>query len=436
MNAVLPGVDRAVCGGGSLHAVSEAGDGAELRRVSGSASESSEGESSDGEARTLSASADVQALPGEDNGGLVLQAVPSCGNEKTPARAKRKARAKAKTGTHDPATGEAGSGADPGASDRSDANEGGARGDAREVGGVDVRESGDDSRRDMGGGDRGVECSLPEGAKDLVGGTKHAARRDDTHARAVVGPVGAEREVHCIPGDRVTGSGFEICFGRWERALCGVIADAMIFDAPYSRETHEGSAKGTRDDGSDSAGLAPTYGYLTEDDVFSFVAEWAPRCRGWMVSITDDVLAPVWKQAYKFADRVTFPAIPCVLRGMTHRMHGDGPDSWTVFAMVSRPRGREWIGSGSKPGVHIGGCGSDASGGRGKPEWLLRELVENYSKPGDLVVDPFAGWGSTLRAAAGLKRRGLGSEMDAECFTKAVANLRRPNQVDMFAGVI
>ena len=249
-------------------------------------------------------------------------------------------------------------------------------------------------------------------------------------------------------GECASGSGWELRFGRWQDVLVDVESDLDLFDAPYSKETHEGSAKGTRSDGSDASGLAPDYGWLTPEQVFEVVQRRAPWCRGWMASITDDVLAPIWKAAYRSVDRITFPAIPCVLKGMTHRMHGDGPDNWTVFLMVSRPKGKEWIGSGTKPGAHIGTCGNGeqlggksegapaASGGRGKPEWLLREIVEAYSKPGQLVVDLFAGWGSTLRAAAGMNRRGLGAECDAEAYAKAIENLRRPNQVDMFAGVV
>lgn len=43
-----------------------------------------------------------------------------------------------------------------------------------------------------------------------------------------------------------------------------------------------------------------------------------------------------------------------------------------------------------------------------KPEELLRWLVRTYSERGDLVADPFAGSGSTGRAAASEERRFIG----------------------------
>lgn len=43
---------------------------------------------------------------------------------------------------------------------------------------------------------------------------------------------------------------------------------------------------------------------------------------------------------------------------------------------------------------------------------ILQPLVEAFSKPGDLVLDPFAGSGSTLVAAAQAGRRYLGIELE------------------------
>ena len=47
-----------------------------------------------------------------------------------------------------------------------------------------------------------------------------------------------------------------------------------------------------------------------------------------------------------------------------------------------------------------------------KPGVLLRHMIEVSSRTGDLILDPFAGSGSTLLAARDLGRRAVGIEMD------------------------
>jgi|SRR6185437_2098372 len=58
-----------------------------------------------------------------------------------------------------------------------------------------------------------------------------------------------------------------------------------------------------------------------------------------------------------------------------------------------------------------------------KPVSALRPVIEAYSTPGDLVLDPFAGSGSTAVAAKLCKRRFLLIEKDEEYFYAARARM-------------
>lgn len=58
-----------------------------------------------------------------------------------------------------------------------------------------------------------------------------------------------------------------------------------------------------------------------------------------------------------------------------------------------------------------------------KPEKLLNYLIETSSNIGDLVFDPCAGSGSTLKCAKNLNRNYLGCELDKDFFDKALLNI-------------
>ena len=58
-----------------------------------------------------------------------------------------------------------------------------------------------------------------------------------------------------------------------------------------------------------------------------------------------------------------------------------------------------------------------------KPTSLIRDLVEQSSDPGELVVDPFAGSSSTLVGAFECKRRAWGCEKDKEYHSQGVLKI-------------
>lgn len=216
----------------------------------------------------------------------------------------------------------------------------------------------------------------------------------------------------------------QLLLGTWQDMLADIgQVDVLITDPPYSERVH--ASRPTRNDGVDADGLTPGYEPWAPSDVESFVEHWSPRTRGWMLCLCDDELIPAYRRAYERVDRVAFAPVPCVIRGMSVRTRGDGPSSWAVYAMVSRPRGSIFANWGTLPGAYDGGAQPGAGGGRGKPQWLTDAFVRDYSRLSDLVCDPLAGYGGTLISSIGLKRRAIGAECDGvaveEAFKRASA---------------
>ena len=65
-----------------------------------------------------------------------------------------------------------------------------------------------------------------------------------------------------------------------------------------------------------------------------------------------------------------------------------------------------------------------------KPVDLMRALIEHHTFPGELVLDPFAGSGSTLRAGLSIGRKVWGCELEKEYYSKALVALKGGTQVD------
>lgn len=67
-----------------------------------------------------------------------------------------------------------------------------------------------------------------------------------------------------------------------------------------------------------------------------------------------------------------------------------------------------------------------------KPVKLLKELIRIFTDPGDVVIDPVAGSGSTLKAAAALGRPTYGFEIKKDFYNKAKNNMLNSIQLEMF----
>lgn len=231
--------------------------------------------------------------------------------------------------------------------------------------------------------------------------------------------------------------------GRWQAVLADVTCDALISDPPYSARVHEGQRHGRRPNGATQVASATGnmisteglgYGSLSPADVHELVQHWASRTRGWMCFFTSHDLAIDYSTALKVAGRYVFAPIACVQRGMNVRLAGDGPSNWTTWLVVARPRTlAKWgtlqgayVGSPRDPGL----CYERVPGG--KPLWLMRAVVRDYSRPGDLICDPYAGGGTTLLAARAEGRRGIGAEMDRERYELAQRNLTQSYTLSLF----
>lgn len=219
--------------------------------------------------------------------------------------------------------------------------------------------------------------------------------------------------------------------GRWQDVLADVQGDHLIVDAPYSERTH-GAAVETQ---IKRTWLKDSYASWGQPEVAE-VAEWAAtHISGWVVSLTDHNLFPIWEAELRRCGYYVFAPVILVEKARNVRLRGDGPACWATMVCVARRRGEgaDW---GALPGAyecHLLDRDVDKMVG-GKPLKAMEALVRDYSEEGDTIVDICAGYGTTLLAAALLGRKAIGAEMDPQTYERAQQRLRERLHSPLFDG--
>jgi len=201
------------------------------------------------------------------------------------------------------------------------------------------------------------------------------------------------------------------------RSLPEASVSAVVTDPPYSERTHKGNnaicAGGIRhiQDGADRAELQ--YYHWTPEVASGVIRELCRVSAGWVVVMTDHMLVRPIQAAMEDAGRYAFAPLPYVAEGSRCRLGGDGPSCWAIWLVVCRPATKDFSTWGTLPGAYIRQPGWDRPVyPGGKPVQLLRELLRDYTRPGDTVLDPYAGAGTTGVACVEMGRNVVGCEID------------------------
>jgi len=190
-------------------------------------------------------------------------------------------------------------------------------------------------------------------------------------------------------------------------------ADHVITDPPYEAEAH---TKARRQRSSGVVGvLAIDFPQMSEDVRLRAGAQMGQASLGWVLVFCQVEAAMLWRSA--LANTTYIRTQIWVKPDSAPQFTGDRPAMGyesivTCWAGSGRPR---WNGGGRR-GVYEHMVGVNGGGKNPhptmKPEALMCELVHLFTSPGEAIIDPFAGSGSTLVAAKRLKRRAIGIERE------------------------
>ncbi len=190
----------------------------------------------------------------------------------------------------------------------------------------------------------------------------------------------------------------------------------IITDPPYEAEAHT-DARRVRDD--DGVQFRPVSFVAMTEDLRKFVAVESTRvCIGWSLVFCQIEGVIPWRDSFLKAGAKWRRAQIWVKPDSTPNFSGDRPaQSFESIATVWCGKGRSvWNGGGGR-GHYIYNVDASRSGSANehpttKPVPLMMELVERFTNPGDTILDPFCGSGSTGVACIRLGRNFIGIEKD------------------------
>lgn len=206
--------------------------------------------------------------------------------------------------------------------------------------------------------------------------------------------------------------------------------DHVITDPPYSPTTHNGARSllsdnrmgGTGDNQGRIDFEAVDAAFVRHAFTLASPERWCLASLDWRHVGPLECVPPEGMRFVRFGVWVKPDGAP--------QFTGDRPATgWEAIAILHKLGGKmRWNGGGHRA-VWTHSIAREEHP-TAKPLGLLKELVSLFTDPGELILDPFMGSGTTLRAAKDLGRRAIGIEIEERWAETAAIRLEHGMQAE------
>lgn len=210
--------------------------------------------------------------------------------------------------------------------------------------------------------------------------------------------------------------------------------DHVICDPPYEDELHAAIGRIRRNDGRE---MITDLGFAGINKNRSEVAtQLVTSSNGWLIlfSLAEGVRA--WRDEIQAAKGKWDTCLAWIKPDASPRFNGQGAARGFECAITAWcGKGYRGWNAGGKRGVYTHCVNQNRHGEHPteKPVSLMADLVRDYTKPGQTILDPFCGSGSTGVACAKLGRKFIGIEIEPKYFDIACDRIRKAYaQPDLF----
>jgi site-specific DNA-methyltransferase (adenine-specific) len=213
--------------------------------------------------------------------------------------------------------------------------------------------------------------------------------------------------------------------------------DHIFGDAPYEKHMHEAKVHHRRQLRKDGAAELKALDFSSIEPIRAAVTVAAqPICEGWFIMFcTPEGVAP-WRDEIEAAGMKYKKACHWIKPDCAPQFNGQHPASGgEMFVLAWAGRGYSKWNGGGKRGVYVHNCNPKNRDGRHpteKPLSLMGELIRDFTKEDQLILDPFMGSGSTGVACVQHRRRFIGIEKDPHYFDIAVERISKVSPLELF----
>ena len=189
--------------------------------------------------------------------------------------------------------------------------------------------------------------------------------------------------------------------------------DAVVTDPPYGDAATHGKhlSKITLKNG-EPAGQALGFEGITKEQAIDLARQWTEKAARWVVFTCE------WKYAHALDEAGLLIRLGIWRKpDGSPQFTGDRPGTgWEAVAICHRQGKKRWNGGGKHAFWHWPKGQNDSGHPTGKPVGLFTDFVADFTEPGETVLDPFMGSGTTGVACANLGRKFIGIEMETKYF--------------------
>lgn len=203
--------------------------------------------------------------------------------------------------------------------------------------------------------------------------------------------------------------------------------DCVITDPPYSDRTH---AQAKSNKGRGHGVKAVTFASMSEADLTSVLTECGRVTRRWVISTLD------YRHAFH-VDQTPPPGLRTLRIGVwvkpnpMPQISADRPgQGWEAIAFMHRKDAKPTWHGGGRAGVWTFPVEQGQGHPTAKPLAMVGDWVRLFTNPGDVILDPFAGSGTTLRASLDNGRRAIGVELE-ERYCEVIARRLAQGVLDL-----